>query len=294
MTGPGHHIVSRGYLRNFADKRGLIQLVWRNTLQAVTTPTGVGAVFKRTNFNTYRSSEGNAFDDLEDEWARVEGLALPLLRRAAEGDKDDETCAAVKVVAAMHLTRSEATHQLWKRTAQEHRHIDEEGRARIEEAFQDEEGRPPEPGEIDAAFGAYFDANMMRNEAFVQQMVSTHNRLLEELPNNVQLVRRNTRSAIGFITADIPVVIIDGPLTGFLAGVGIRTAENCLFPLSRDTAAFLTTRAEPDAVVAPYVVQQLNHRIWHGSLRQFVCHPDEDWHRALARRIPPRDEVDGR
>jgi len=50
----------------------------------------------------------------------------------------------------------------------------------------------------------------MRNEAFVQQMVTTHNRLLDELPNSIQLVRRNTRSRIGFITADIPVVGASG------------------------------------------------------------------------------------
>lgn len=288
MPSRSHHVVSRGYLRNFTNADGLIQVVWRDSLAPVTAPTGVGAVFKSTDFNTYRSDEGAALDELEREWARVEDLALPRLRRAINGEADDDVAAAIKVVAAMHLARSFATRELWDRTVQQHRGLDDAARERLSVAFEEDEGRPPRPGEVEAAFGAHFDLHMALNYAFVEQMVSMHNRLLEELPDHVQLVARHERASVGFITSDVPVVLTDRRRVGVLGGVAVREADVCFVPLSRDVAAFLTTHPEPHVRdVAPWIVQKLNHLVWQGSLRQIACHPAEDWRRALARAPRP-------
>lgn len=284
MPGPSQHVVSRGYLRNFTDDDGLIQVVWRETLEPVMGPTGVGVVFRSKNFNTYWSAEGQALYELEAEWGRVENIALPHLRRAAEGHVDDDVTTAIKVTAVMHLARSFATRRLWEASIENHRALDDEARKRLAAAYEEEEGRAPGPGEVDAAFGAHFDAHIALNQAFVEEVVSTNNRLLDELPNHVQLVRRNSRSPVGFITADIPVALMDKLRVGILAGVGVRSADGCLMPLSRDVAAFLTTKREPDVHEAPvWVVQMLNHIVWRGALRQIACHPAEDWHRALGR-----------
>lgn len=173
-----------------------------------------------------------------------------------------------------------STRELWDGGIESHRDLDDGARERLATAFEEEAGRPPRAGEVAAAFGAH----LPRNQAFLEQMLLTHDRLLDELPDQVQFVRRPERAPVGFITADVPVALTDGRRVGILAGVGVRSAGACFIPLSRDVGAFLTTRRERDVDEVPiWVVQKLNHLVWQGSLRQIACHPLDDWRRALAR-----------
>ncbi|MCA1707568.1 MAG: hypothetical protein LC808_31585, partial [Actinobacteria bacterium] len=74
----------------------------------------------------------------------------------------------------MHLVRSFASQELWKRAIEQVRPLDDESREHLTSAFEQEMGRRPQPGEIDDWFGGHLDTDLSRNEDFVKQMGVTY------------------------------------------------------------------------------------------------------------------------
>src|SRR5690349_3262968 len=96
-----HHLVSRGYLRNFADGERVL-------LCSKATRTGklVGTrdTFVESHFGSVLTDTGWN-DEIEDEWTRLEDEALPSVRRLISGERGEHQLAAAKVLAAIHFVR---------------------------------------------------------------------------------------------------------------------------------------------------------------------------------------------
>src|SRR4051812_9370683 len=95
-----HHIVSKGYLQAFAEEVAGVggrsnwhraHLVRTDTIAygALTeppTPVGIGSLFARQHFNSFRGPDGMD-DRLEHTWGGIESAALPAVRSLLDGDR---------------------------------------------------------------------------------------------------------------------------------------------------------------------------------------------------------------
>ncbi len=86
-----HHIVSRGYQRFFADGdriRVTDKAVLAGRTRRLPEPIGTRDAFVRKHFCGHLDATGQHVDVLEDEWTRLESMALPHVRRFIDGDPD--------------------------------------------------------------------------------------------------------------------------------------------------------------------------------------------------------------
>ena len=87
-----HHVVSRGYLRHFADGEQLRLITKADRSDRL---AGTRDTFVVKGFNTVRSETAEV-EDLEAEWARLESSILPVIRRAIEGRRLGEAEVEIK------------------------------------------------------------------------------------------------------------------------------------------------------------------------------------------------------
>lgn len=277
-----HHVVSQGYQRLFADGKR-IRLVWKDSGQSKLV--GTRDAFVERGFHAVHA-DGESSDALEDEWARVERLALPGLRAAASGHQSPDTDYAIKAMMAMQWARSYAVREMFGLVFDRNRSRAATDLAQSEHLpvlFEDQYGRPPHPGEIEEYVHGRLEEMRHGNALFVERIAHLHNKAVERFAElHVQLVMVG-RPVFGFLTSDNPVVISDGARVGVQSGLALLDACHVYMPLSRWAAALLTTGNEGSAVGNPMTVQILNNLTWRNSLTQLASHPSEDWLRALGR-----------
>jgi hypothetical protein len=284
MSKPGRHqhVVSAGLQRLFADGERILR-VTKATRECV--EVGVRDNFVASRFNSRRAdSESDWDDELEREWARMEGVAIPLLREAHDGRWDDDVCYAVNVVASMHFARSYAHEVVHFRT------LDELAQARaitvgddpeLLAAFRADYQRSPQPGEIRRFFDWRVEAIRTGNGPHVEAMARHHNMALEKLAGmHVQLIRPAT-ARVGFVLGDVPVVVANDWQVGSHNGVALGDADTLYMPIARRLAVLFTTAHHDHAKVGVDVVQLLNCLAWRASVRSVAMHPAEQPGRAL-------------
>jgi len=273
-----HHVVTAGLLRHFADGQR-IRLVDKHT--ATSKIVGVRNTFVMSGFNTMRTDTG-PYDDVEDEWARLENATLPPIRAAI--DRHDLAAASdeLKVLAAVHVARSYLTRAVFDQAFTE-RQADPTGgmdMGLLQSAFREEYGRAPERGEIEAVVADHIDLRHRDNSMFVHELVNLHNKVLAKLwPLHIQPVWLNAPRRTGLVIGDVPVVRITAG--GLRVTAALGDAEAIYMPLAPAAGVSFTTRPEPAAAATPLDVLTLNSYLWRSAQRYVACHPATDWRHAL-------------
>ena len=288
-----HHVVSRGYLRFFADGE-LLQLIDKESHTYKTA--GTRTVFVRLHFNSWRN-QGSWDASLEDEWGdKVERHVLPRVRALIEGARGLEEREAAKVLAALHFARSYAYEDA-------HRRIAEMVMARVGPdmaadpaavaAYVEKTGRTPGPGDIEATVTAAMEQIQDDRTFFVQGMVRAYKGALKLFePLSVQLLV--ARGPVGFVTSDTPFVYTDKMARrfGLRDRLALGDAELNFMALgSRLGMQLVSAKAPPDDRLNANQVKELNNTMWRASERYLVCHPAMVPFRLLnrpLRRIEPR------
>lgn len=278
-----HHIVSRGYLRFFAEGERI--LLCDKTTRAA-KPVGTADAFVRSRFNGYLTDNG-WLDEVEDEWSRRENVVLPQVRRLIAGGRiGREERVAVKVLAAIHFARSYGLRELFERTFWEHAETalpQIAGKPNVVLAFERQYGHQPEEGEIEAVLAQRWKDMYEDNRLFVDRMVHTHNKALDRFASfHLQLIRPIS-DRVEFITGDSPTVIFDDEgRVGTKSGLGLYAASHLYMPLARHLGVALTDQPGDHLVVSVSGVQQLNQYVWRAAHRQVAAHPKAVLGRCLA------------
>lgn len=273
--------MSRGYQRFFAvDDR----IAYRARSGGPPRLVGTKDAFARNDFNAYRIDEARD-DSLEDEWTRVESIALPLVRQLIAGDDSPELRDAVKVIAALHWSRSYSLDRALASIAREAQEVAPAELAadpKFEAAFRDEFGRSPELGEIKIAIDERFDDVFGSSGSFrIERMVHGHNTVLEKLePLHVQLIRPAT-SRMPFIFGDTPVVHFSKMRVGWRDKLALGDADHIYMPVAPRLAVMFTHKDEGDQAAAPWIVQKMNHLVRKAAWDFIAGHPSTDFDRAI-------------
>jgi len=280
-----HHVVSRGYQRLFADGEQ-IRRVEKTTRRAIIV--GTRDAFVERHFNSWEDNEGNRDDELEHQWSVRENECLPVLRSLVAGrDTSAGAREAVKIVAAIHFSRSYAFAEVQQRIAEEvtdQHAASADGRDHLRAAFREQEGRDPYPGEIAAAVRRGAEAQFGGRRQLIRDMAYAYNRALEMMtPLFVQLVWKH-RPFIDFVFGDHPVVHSDRRRVG-LRQLPLGEATRIFMPLSSTVGALFTTRQTADIGVAPAVIQRLNLQTWQAAERYIAGHPSTELSASLAMNI---------
>src|SRR5690606_33455344 len=116
-----------------------------------TRVVGTKAAFARKHFCSYLK-DGAWSAELEDEWARLETLVVPEVRRLNDGGRETAAREAAKVLAAIHYVRSYAFEELMARiSADQFRDAPARIAALIDarEAFERDHDRPAAAGDLE-------------------------------------------------------------------------------------------------------------------------------------------------
>lgn len=274
-----HHVVSKGYQRGFADSDDRILLVDKVTGEA--RPVSVRDSFVRRGFNLRRDAEGED-EELEDEWARLESGAIPIVRSvAASGNIDKRADLELKVLLAVHFARSFESRRIYEDLFQDHRRrvLENVDAEKLRQAFYQDHGRHPSDEELKAAMQTFLDDWHRSNQFFIERMVEFHNWLLEFLrPKHLQAVRARA-GPVEFITGDVPVVRCSND--GRQINVAILDADTIYFPIGRWCAVAVSTKPRGAVLLDRIGVAKCNSLIWRSSQRHIACHPSADWRRCL-------------
>lgn len=280
--GARHHVVSQGYMRNFADGPR-IRLIDKRT--EASKVVGIRDAFVEKGFNAL-NVDGADVEELEKEWARVEARALPDARRLVSGDRDEAGEYAVRVLMALHWARSyvfremfeEAFHARFDPAPDEIAAMDH-----IVKAFAESHGRPPGPGEIERLVRGRAAQIKRENDLLVERTAAIFNKAMDERFTHLHVeIARVVGRRYGLVTSDSPVVLVRQPLrVDMRRTIPLLEADGTFMPLSRWVGAFLTSHPEREKPVYPIGVQQLNALTWRNARARVACHPDEDFVRAI-------------
>lgn len=282
MERARHHILSRGYQRFFADG-DQIRLIWKNERRD--RLVGTRDAFVVEHFGSIRLPDGTHWNELENEWSRMENVALPQIRKFIAGERSTATEYAVIILAALHWVRSYAVRAVFDRVYAtsfrdalgELEHSDF-----LRNSFLEDVGRLPAPGEISLYIRDYVEYSGQL--LWMEILVSSYNDVQEHLLTGTVQRIVASHPEVGFVTGDCPVVNMDstllrvGPLHGDLA---FGDSNMLYMPLSPRVAVGFPKRVQPDLIVSPLGAQILNQVIWRNAVGYLAAHPGQDWKRCL-------------
>lgn len=235
------------------------------------------------DFSVFHAADGPN-DELEREWSVREQWAVPLVRSLMPdlGPPSEEQSAAIRVLVAMHVARSiairEAINTLWVQHADplpgrlEH---DPDIRA----AFEDQYGRPAEPGEIEQFTAAFAEKELKSNVFFVEQQTEQFNKLLDYLEHRPVSVARVVDDARGWlVTSDSPVNLYDlktRRASRVGDGVFIGDEDALVIPLTRQLVAAIGHGTLP-TTIGFAEVRAFNEAQIGSAIRFVVANPNTD------------------
>jgi hypothetical protein len=276
-----HHLVSRGYQRNFANDDHRIAVLAAPTAQLIDPARAIKSNFVREGFNSSVLTDGTESEWLEDAFASVERAVLNQIREVGPKRAGAEQRAAVANLFAIHLVRSDSfldTHdrvlKAVKREAVPRICAEE----RVLELFVSEYGREPEPGEIEtiALKGLATDEHGRRT--VTESMARQHDNLAEMLHSLAMQVVWTEHPLPGFILGDVPVVhanTAEGQF-GFRDGLALGDADLVIGPISRRVAVCFTMQRLPHSQLrTKKIVDLVNAVFWRACRAEVACHPDD-------------------
>jgi hypothetical protein len=284
MGGKNHHVVSRGYLRFFADGKRASYIDRRD--RSFKRYVGIRDMFVETRFNSFRSLEG--WDDsAESRWEDYENIDLPLIHKMFNGNREPEGYGAARRLAAVHFARSFAVREIQKQIAVlvpigVSRKMATDGKAT--RAYLDHFGHAPGPGEMERYIDQQMNLLVKSRRIHVDGMIRTFNAAMKLFGDaHLQLLR--VEGPVELLTGDIPVVPCDANCfrLGVRDGLVLARAPMTYMPLGRRLGMKLWTEGQPpDGVLTRVEVQTLNWLMWRAADRFLVCHPSASPSRLLA------------
>ncbi len=275
------HVVSEGYLRNFA-KGKLLRLIDKTDLSCLLV--GTKDAFVAKHFLRVVIA-GVASDYAEDAFGAVENAALPLIRLCEAGAANDMTIGAVKAAMAMHWARSFSHEEM--RTRLHQQVVD----AQVAKYPQDPEfvrrylrqfGRPPEPEDVRQIVVATARELEASRQHHVESMLRYHNQALERF-ERFHCSLYEVPGGLEFVTSDNPVILGSGPNLMRVGvqngGLALDEANFIFMPLTRWIGACLTAEPEDSGRLYPLDVIRINQAMWRNAVRRVAAHPDADWAR---------------
>jgi hypothetical protein len=273
------HVVSEGYLRNFADGKSITVVP---TATRLAKEISTKDTFVRSNFLTVRHA-GGVNDSAEDLFGNVENFALPLIRTVRPFvPLTDPEQWAIKSAMAMLWCRSFALEATSDRI---HLEVVSDFQERIthdREAlrrFTRDAGRAPDPGELAGLVEAVGDDMKASRLQTVAKMIEYQTKALERF-RDLHVTIYGARKGRQFITSDNPVMLAaDESLTqvGAHHHLALGDADFIFLALSPTVGACLTTKPEPDSMLDSLDLYRLNNAAWRNSVQRIACHPTADW-----------------
>ena len=273
------HYVARGYQRGFSEGERIILVDKHNRTRK---EVGIRHAFVSKSHSSFTDRSGRIRDDLDEEWSRIENMAIRDMRRATEvnANLDGETIGAIKAIAALHFARSESIRDVAPRLEPEiidQYAKDAESDELLQEMFFRERGRMPMEGELRKLALVGGEILVDSNFSQVGSMQHIYNRSLEIFePFYVQLIRP-MKGQSGFSFCDSPLVnhCRKTKRTGPKDQLAIGDSDLLLMPLGRYICAALTAEQEPHVIVTPSYVEWINHLTWESAARFVAYHPKE-------------------
>lgn len=277
------HVVPAGYQRNFAETEQ-IRVIHKPTLSDIVI--GVRDNFVARHFLRV-VIKGEANDAAEDEFARIENAALPLIRSATPfTPRSPSQILAIKATMAMLWSRSFSREVISRRIHSEVLATFVETVPRdvgARQRFQRQHDRPAKPGELEAIVESAAAKLLRERWHDVGSMLRHHNEALAKFRAlNVSLYQplRGTE----FLTSDNPVVLartIHLIQVGAQNGLALGDSDFIFLPISRFVGACLTTNDEGDSELDRPTMTRLNQAIWRNAVERVACHPSlENWRAA--------------
>ena len=275
------HVVPAGYQRNFAAGQHIL-VITKASMSA--HPIGVRDNFVASHFLRVIIA-GVSSDDAEDQFARIENAALPLIKQlAAFGARTEEQLYALKATMAMLWSRSFArevvAQRIFKEVVATFRDDPSEAE-RVRVVFRHHHGREPLPGEFE---GSLEEASVEFTRQRLHDVNSTleyHNKALAKFdPLHVSLYR--PIRGCEFVTSDNPVLLARTPElihVGMHNGLALGDASFIFLPITRFVGACLTKEPEGDFELDRLMVLRLNQAMWRNAVQRVACHPAlvDDW-----------------
>ncbi|MGD9794415.1 MAG: DUF4238 domain-containing protein [Acidimicrobiia bacterium] len=274
-----HHLVSKGYQRNFADDRQRVVVIDKSTNRGELRPTK--RTFAEPNYNSYTSGDGELVDELEREWSKVEAKTLRRVRELSPANaRDPQMRVAVCSLMAVHLVRSKpferVHHTLWGEVVTDIQvRIGDDERAR--RAFIADKGREPLPGEMAALASGIADQQSGTRFQLIDSMARIFNRVSAQLMTwELQVITIDPSVGASFILGDVPVAHARraSGRFGFRDGLAVGDADVIGAPITSTTAVLLTTERLPHVMFRTKVkVNALNVLFWLAAEREVAVHP---------------------
>jgi len=276
------HVVFAGYQRNFADAFGRVTLVDTGRRVARPEPVGVRDVFVKKGFLTVTTSDGVKHDDLEDEFAKVENLVSPMLRTIEAGvPRTPSQKRILRAAIAMLLARSYAAEALKGRAAADSLARDvpriARGRGTRKAITRSGEGWPGVAALEERLRDSWRDY-FASGQATVPT-IARHYEIVRKMLDDTDEVVLVAAPGHEFVTSDNPVILSNqsGLLLGLHRGVGVKSADSLVLPISRHLAVALVSEKSDDLELHSLSTVQLNNTSWRNAVRWVACHPSVDW-----------------
>lgn len=277
-----HHLVSRGYQRNFADGEHRVVIVSPRSGKLVERGRAIRSNFAEPGYNTRVGTDGVPDGVLEEEFAKLEGPIADQLRRIRAGTLSDTNRRAIVSHFALHVVRSKAFRAIHLRILDQ---VADEEIPRLaadpdmRRRYEAEITSDPAEGEILAYITRAFDELFVGgNRALVESMADNFNKLSTYLAGfQVQLIRAGDLGC-GFFLGDVPIVHAEttSHRYGYRDGLAVGDANLIAGPLTPEVAAVFTVQRMPPVTFRTKAdLERLNAVFVRAALEEVACHPDD-------------------
>ena len=273
-------MVPAGYQRNFAQGKHVL-VIEKSTL--IAREIGVRDNFVASHFLRVILN-GEPSDAAEDQFARIEGAALPLIRTLVPfSPKSQDQIYALKATMAMLWSRSFPHEIVARRIRQEVAHEYRQSAPfdrRIRRRFRQQHGRYPKPAEIEAVVDESIETMLHERLHDVNSMLDHHNKAFARFdPLHVALYQ--PARGCEFVTSDNPVLLARDPhliQVGAHTGLALGDASFIFLPVSRFVGACLTDGDEGDMQLDRTTTRRLKQATWRNAVARVACHPSlQEW-----------------
>jgi Protein of unknown function (DUF4238) len=296
MTAPvNHHLVSAGYQRNFANDQRRLAVVNARTGDLAPRLRAVKSNWVEKHWNSVTDPRtGRPDTSLEETFSRIESTVLNHIKTVRIGSLSPEQAGAIVNLFAIHLARSRSFRQ-WQLAVHDE-HVEQivretAGSPQAIARFEQQYGRPPAPGELEAMAQEIADRSTVSGQWNVEGMARHHDSVVDRLTKLHIQVIEVTESLPGLVIGDVPVVHADTATGrfGYRDRLAFGDANLIVGPLTRRVAVCFSQEPErPVKVTTKKLFNQVNGIFVRAALAEVACHPDDALNlQRVCRDLPP-------
>lgn len=255
-----HHLVSKFYLKYFADDAGRITTIRLDNKRQFVQSVYNATVIK--DFNTAVGFDGEPTDQAEDSFGEIEGVAAPVWQSVAGGKwpLSEEERGSMAAWIGLQLLRGTRVRKAIGQLKSDALNLEimAQGRKGLRDAL----AATGEPHDADAVDEQWIDLfsdpisiDAHPNEHLLH-VARTLPELIEPLLDRLWILTTFRRKSLA--TSDHPAIVVPNPeLTQMGMGTGILNAAELYVPLTRrlSLAMYLRDTLPPELSSAPHLAQ---------------------------------------